>query len=203
MLDKVSRRMTPEEFYAWQETMDERYELVDGYPVPRCPEIEMMTGASRRHDQIVFNIHGELANQLRGSTCRGFTADTAVRTPKGRRRPDAGVECGKLDDQSYEAGEVRMVVEVLSPSTRDVDTFSKLDEYKAIDSMDRVLLVEPNAPHAILWSRQTDRSWGHTSFNGIELSIEIGSLGITLKLAALYAGLEFRAASRLVLGDGG
>ena len=76
--------------------MDEKYELVDGYPVPRCPDIEMMTGASRRHDQIVFNILGELGNQLRGSPCRGFTADTAVRTTEGRRRPDAGVECGEL-----------------------------------------------------------------------------------------------------------
>ena len=49
----------------------------------------MMTGASRRHDQIVFNIHGELRDRLRGGQCRGFTADTAVGTPAGRRRPDA------------------------------------------------------------------------------------------------------------------
>jgi Uma2 family endonuclease len=201
MLDKVRRRMTPEEFYAWQEQMDEKYELVDGYPVPRCPDIEMMTGASRRHDQIVFNIHGELRNQLRGSPCRGFTSDTAVRTFTGRRRPDAGVECGQLDDDSYEAGEVRMVVEVLSPSTRDLDTFGKLDEYKAIDSMDHILLIEPNAPQAVLWSRKPDRSWGQATFSGPEASIDIGSLGITLKLTDLYAGLEFRPGSRPLLGD--
>ena len=54
MLDKAQQRMTPEEFYAWQEGMDERYELVDGYPVPRCPDIEMMPGASKRHDRIVW-----------------------------------------------------------------------------------------------------------------------------------------------------
>lgn len=202
MLDKVPRRMTPEEFYAWQEQMDEKYELVDGYPVPRCPDIEMMTGASRRHDQIVFNTHAELRNQLRGGPCRGFTADTAVRTPAGRRRPDAGVECGELDDQSYEAGDVRMVVEVLSPSTRDLDTIGKLDEYKAIDTMDHILLVEPNAPQAILWSRQPDRSWTHANFVGIEASISIQSLRIELKLADLYSGLEFRPPPRLVQGDG-
>ena len=44
MLDKQPRRMTPEEFYAWQQPMNEKYELVDG-----CPA-KMMTGASRRHD---------------------------------------------------------------------------------------------------------------------------------------------------------
>lgn len=200
MLDKIARRMTPEEFYAWQETMDERYELVDEYAVPRCPDIETKTDASRRHDQIVFNIHGELGNQLRGGSCRGFTADTAVRTPAGRRRPDAGVECGELDDQSYEAGDVRMVVEVLSPSTRDLDTFGKLDEYKQVNSMDHILLVEPNAPQAILWSRRPDRSWSHVTFNGIEASIDIASLKIVLKLADLYSGLEFRPSPRLVQG---
>jgi len=198
MLKKIERQMTPEEFYAWQEGMDERYELVDGYPVPRCPDIEMMTGASRRHDQIVSNILVELGGQLRGGTCRGFTADTAVRTASGRRRPDAGVECGRLDDQSYEAGEVRMVVEVLSPSTRDVDTFAKLDEYKGIDSMDYILFVEPNAPLAILWSRSADRNWSFAKIEGLEASVEAASLGITLKLDDIYSGLTFRPSPKLV-----
>jgi Uma2 family endonuclease len=160
----------------------------------------MMTGASRRHDQIVFNIHRELGNQLRAGPCRGFTSDTAVRTAKGRRRPDAGVECGQLDDQSYEAGEVRMVVEVLSPSTRDLDTFGKLDEYKAIDSMDHVLLVEPNAPQAILWSRTNERAWAYTKIEGVKRSIEIGSLGLVLKLEDIYAGLTFRPVPKIVEG---
>jgi Uma2 family endonuclease len=188
--------MTPEEFYAWQETIDEKYELVDGYPVPRCPDIEMMTGASRRHDHIVFNLLAEIGRQLRGSPCRGFTADTAVRTATGRRRPDAGVECGRLDDESYEAGEVRMVIEVLSPSTRDLDTFGKLDEYKAIDSMDHILLVEPNAPQAILWSRAADRTWSLARIEGLQASVDVASLGITLKLEDLYSGLTFRPAPK-------
>ena len=198
MLKKIERRMTPEEFYAWQEGMDERYELVDGYPVPRCPDIVGMTGASRRHDQIVANILRALGNQLENGPCRTFTADTAVRTYKGRRRPDAGVECGKLDEESYEVGEVRMVVEVLSPSTRDFDTLGKLDEYKAIESMDHVLLVEPNAPQAMLWSRAADRSWTNAQIEGLDSTIEVKSLGVALKLDAVYAGLTFRPAPRLV-----
>jgi Uma2 family endonuclease len=199
MLDKIERRMTPEEFYVWQEGMDERYELVDGYPVPRCPDVHMMTGASRRHDQIVFNAILQIGNQLKGSRCRGFTADTAVRTTKGtRRRPDAGVECGNLDDQSFEAGEVRMVVEVLSPSTHEIDMFGKLDEYKTIESMDHILLVEPNAPQVILWSRSADRSWSHATIEGIDGTVKIASLGIALTLADLYAGLTFRAVPKLM-----
>jgi Uma2 family endonuclease len=199
MLDKVQRRMTPEEFYAWQEGMDERYELVDGYPVPRCPDIYMMTGASRRHDQIVSNAIRHIGNQLEDNRCRTFTADTAVRTMKGtRRRPDAGVECGEIDDRSFEAGEVRMVVEVLSPSTHEIDMFAKLDEYKAIETIDHILLVEPNAPHVILWSRGADRNWTHAAVEGIDATVEIKSLDIALRLVDLYAGLTFRPVPKLM-----
>lgn len=195
MLDKIARRMTPEEFYAWQEPMDEKYELVDGYPV------KMMTGASRRHDQIVVSLIAALGNQLRGGPCRGFTSDTAVRTVgRTRRRPDAGIECGPITDESYEAGEVRLVAEVLSPSTREFDLFGKLDEYKSVETMDYVLFIEPNAPEAILWSRGNDRTWSHAIFHGVDASIDVKALGINLKLGELYEGLEFRLIPRLVSG---
>ncbi len=193
MLDKAPRRMTPEEFYAWQGPMDEKYELVDGYPV------RMMTGASRRHDQIVFNIISSLGPQLRGSSCRGFTGDTAVRTlPRTRRRPDVGVECGHMDDESFEAGEVRLVVEVLSPSTREFNHYGKLEEYKAIASMRHVLLIEPNAPQAILWSRKSAESWKHSIFEGLDAFIVLDEPKITLRLSDVYADLIFRAAPMLV-----
>lgn len=198
MLDKAQRRMTPEEFYAWQEPMDEKYELVDGYPVPRCPDIEMMTGASRRHDQIVANVLRQLGNQLHGSPCRVFTADTAVRTRAGRRRPDVGVECGALDEESFEAGEVRIVVEVLSPSTRDLDTFGKLDEYKAIETMDHIVIIEPNSPQAVLWSRHSDGAWPYAKTEGIDATIEFAALGIALPLHDCYSGLTFRLPPKLV-----
>lgn len=198
MLDKAQRRMTPEEFYAWQEGMDEKYELVDGYPVPRCPDIDMMTGASRRHDQIVWNLLAALKSELRGKPCRGFTADTAVKTRTGRRRADAGVECGPLDEDAYEAGEVRLLAEVLSPSTRDFDTFGKLDEYKEIPTLDHILLIEPNAPQTILWSRGADQGWAHVEFTGMDAVVEISSLGIKLQLEDLYSGLSFRPKPILV-----
>jgi len=34
MAETQMRSMTPEEFYEWQLDQDERYELVDGVPVP-------------------------------------------------------------------------------------------------------------------------------------------------------------------------
>jgi Uma2 family endonuclease len=196
MAEKAERRMTPEEFYAWQEPMDEKYELVDGYPV------KMMTGASRRHDQIVVNILAELHRQLRGTGCRPFTADTAVATrPRTRRRPDAGVECGPLQDEEYAVREPKLLVEVLSPSTREVDLFNKIEEYRGLDSLDYVLFIEPHVPQAYLWSRGEDRGWSNVTLEGLQSAVVLPSLSVQLKLEDVYEGLQFRPGPRLV--DGG
>lgn len=90
MASTATRLMSVEEFYLWCRDQEERYELVDGVPVP----LRAMSGASTRHDAISVNIIGALFNQLRGTDCRPTTPDTAVRTAIRRiRRPDVTVEC--------------------------------------------------------------------------------------------------------------
>ena len=91
-----------------------------------------------------------------------------------------------------------MVAEVLSPSTHEFDLFGKLDEYKAVETLEHILLIEPNSPQAILWSRMADRSWGHTKFEGLDASIRIESIGVTLILEEVYSGLTFRPSPKLI-----
>ena len=62
--------------------------------------------------------------------------------------------------EAYMAAEPRMVVEVLSPSTRDFDTIEKLAEYKAVGTLGHIVYVEPNAADVIVWSRGADRIVG-------------------------------------------
>jgi Uma2 family endonuclease len=140
MTEAAPRRWTSAEFFAWQETQPERYELVDGFPV------RMMAGARNVHDDIVVNILAELRNQLRGSACRPFTGDGSIETKPGQiRRPDIGVDCGPRDPNATKAASPRVVAEVLSPTTRDFDTIGKLEEYKLVESLERILVIEPNA----------------------------------------------------------
>jgi Uma2 family endonuclease len=196
MLDKVQRRLTPDEFYRWQEPRDDKYELVDGYPV------RMMTGATRRHDQIVVNILEMLVRQLRGTGCRPFSSDTLVSTSSAtRRRPDVGVECGPLRDNDFSSNEPKMVVEVLSPSAREFDLYNKIAEYKTLASLEYILFVEPNSPQVFAWSRGSDRAWSDTLFEGLEAVIALPGLSLMLPLAGFYQDLSFRPTPRLVSGD--
>src|SRR5487761_2458502 len=136
----ADHRMTVAEFLDWQQHQELRHELVDGRPVA-------MAGARQRHDRITANALGELHGQLRGQPCRVFTADLGVVTPGGNvRRPDIGVQCGPFEDESMEASQPRLVAEVLSRSTRTLDQVGKLDEYKSIESIKTIVLIDPEAP---------------------------------------------------------
>jgi Uma2 family endonuclease len=148
MSDPALTPWTIDRFFAWQARQTERYELVGGFPA------RMMAGARNVHDDLVVNLLAELRSQLRGSGCRPFTGDGAIETLPGQiRRPDAGVDCGQRDPDSMQAALPRMVAEVLSPNTRDFDTFEKLAEYKQVASLAYIMVVEPNAPEVVVWSR--------------------------------------------------
>ena len=193
MIEPAAKRWTVEEFFAWQERQPERYELVGGFP------LRLMAGARNVHDDIVVNLLAELRNQLRGGPCRPFTGDGSVETLPGQiRRPDAGVDCGRRDPNGMKAALPRMIAEVFSPDTRDVDTFEKLNEYKAIESVSYILFVEPNLPEAFLWSRDPEHSWQRATITGLDGAINMPGIDIVLPMSSLYDGVEFPPRPRLV-----
>jgi Uma2 family endonuclease len=192
MAEPAVRRMTIDEFFAWQEHQPERYELVNGQP------LRMMAGAKNVHDDIVVNLVIELGTRLRGGGCRPFTGDGSVETRPGQiRRPDIGVDCGPRDPNGTKAALPKLVVEVLSPSTRDFDTFGKLDEYKGIESLEYIVLVEPNEPLASVWSRDDASGWVESRARGLDAKIEMPKLDVTLEMAAVYEGVAFPVRPRL------
>lgn len=199
MAQAALRHWTPDEFFVWQEKQAERYELVGGFP------LRLMAGASNRHDAVALNLLVQLATKLRGSACRTFTADSSIETRPGQiRRPDAGVDCGERDPDAYKAASPVLVAEVLSPSTRDFDTFDKLAEYKAVASLRHILYVEPNAPEAVLWSRVEETGdWAMNRTEGLDGTVGLPGLGIAIAMSELYDGVPFRARPGAAAPDSG
>ncbi len=190
MAERAERRMTEAEFLAASEGQDGRWELVDGV-------VTMMVGVRRRHDRIAVNVVALLGDQLAGRTCEPFTSDTFIRIPGGNYRiPDAGVDCGEPDADDRWAAEPRLVIEILSPSTRTFDMFGKLDEYKSVPSITYILLIDPEAPQVTLWTRAGSGGWGHATIAGLDRVIDLPAVDVTLPLADLYRRVSF--APRLI-----
>ena len=191
MAEAAPRDMTVDEFFAWQEGREERYELVDGQP-------QCLDGVTRLHDRIVVNLIAELSTRLRCSGCAPFTRLSGLETPAGQiRRPDVGIDCGERDPNGYTATEPRVVFEVLSPSTRDFDTIRKLDEYKAIPSVHTVLLIDPDSPSVVVWRRSGD-PWRSEIVSDLDAAIGIEGPDLALPLAAIYEDVAFTSPSERV-----
>jgi Uma2 family endonuclease len=196
MSERAVTRMSAEEFLEWGLHQELRYELVDGVPVA-------MAGAKQRHDRIVMNAQGELYIQLRGKACRNFSADIAVRIPAGNiRRPDVGIDCGAYEEGATTASAPFLVVEVLSPSTREFDRFRKLEEYKTVPGLVHIVLIDPDLPQAFHWSRPSGGDWRYTLLEGLAAVVHLPEIDCALGLASLYDGLTFRLLPRLVRDDG-
>ena len=177
---------TKEQFFAWQQGEDDRYELVGGFPM------KMMTGASRRHDRIVIKIIAALERRLAGSPCESFTADGSVETYPGQiRRPDVGIDCGPTGPDDFKAKSPTVVFEVLSPTTRDFDRIRKLEEYKHVPTLRHIVIVEPKFVGVIHVARASaEAAWQTEITNDMDHVLALTGAGIELPLAEIYAGVE-------------
>lgn len=186
MATVVPKDMTADEFLVWNLTQDQRYELVDGVPVP----LRAMAGASNYHDDIVTNVIVALGNKLRGSGCRPRTADTALRTAIKRvRRPDVTVDCGDSRADSYESNRPTAAIEVLSPSTRSIDAGVKLSEYLRHPTLRTIVQIDPDRMAVALFQRQPDGQWSEQILTASSDMISIAGTPATLTLAEVYDGV--------------
>jgi Uma2 family endonuclease len=180
--------MTADEFLNWRLSQSGRWELVRGVP------IRLMAGAKQRHDVIVVNIISALKTRLRGTGCRPWTADVATRIPNGNvRQPDVTVDCGPRRDDALEATAPVVSFEVLSPTTKTVDRDRKLAEYKRVETMRHIVLIDPYAPRVVLWTR--DVAWSDHEIEGLDAEVDLGAIGITVPLAEIYEEISFNQAS--------
>jgi Uma2 family endonuclease len=181
----VQSRLSAEKFFEWLEIQELKYELVDGQPV-------LMAGADRNHNDIVMNATLSIGNQLKGKPCRPYSSDFAIKIPSGNiRYPDMSVDCGGSDGKDKVANAPALVIEVLSKSTRAIDSHLKLDEYQSIPSIKYILLVDQDAAFVIFHSRNDEGDWTHQAIIGLDSTIDLKALNVSISISDLYAGVQF------------
>lgn len=184
MLSAPVTDMTETEFAAFLQARDERWELLDGAPI-------MMVRTTQRHRDIVTNILAALHTQLRGTRCRPTCSRTGVRTGAGTiRYPDLVVDCGSRDDDEMRATSPVLVCEVLSPARDPFDTHLRVLEYKTHSDIACILLINPDAPGAIL-HRRDDAGWHDSLYDGLKQIVEFPGIGAAVPLRDVYDGCEF------------
>ncbi len=186
MAEARQKEMTADEFLIWNLSQDQRYELVDGFPVP----LRGMTGASNPHDTISVNIIGHMFNQLRGTGCRPTTPETALRTAiKKIRRPDVMIECAPPEPKSYEARNPVAVFEILSPTTRKNDRNVKLQEYMRHPSLKTIVHIDPDVMDVLVYDRTSTDEWNAERLERPDDCVRPQGTKAAITLADIYEGV--------------
>ena len=172
--------MTVEEFLAWEDGTDTRYELVDGVAVAMAPPVS-------EHRTIVVNAGAVLSAHLRRRPpCH---AEAVARSGYPTRSD------GWLTSPSPAAGppttvdEPLLVVEVLSPSTRAKDLDRKLRDYKGLASVREIWLVDSEARWVQVWRRQPDGWTGRDHIGGGSFRSAVLEEAVALDELYLNTGL--------------
>jgi Uma2 family endonuclease len=146
-------KMTVDEFLAWAETQDGRWELFDGVPVAMSPERVIHVRVKYRVVRAL-----ETAIEAEGRPCEVLLDGVAVRVDTHRSyQPDALVYCGpSLQGDTLEVPAPVVVVEVLSPSNAMKDLRDKLVGYFMVPSIVHYLIVDPDSRLVIHHARNSD-----------------------------------------------
>jgi Uma2 family endonuclease len=89
------------------------------------------------------------------------------------------------------ATEPKLVIEVLSPSTRGFDSHRKVLEYKSQPEIGYILLVDSINPCVLAHFRDGD-GWGEIMYDKVDDIIEFPEIGASLALSDIYDGIEFK-----------
>jgi Uma2 family endonuclease len=179
------RRMTADEFLAWDADQTVRHEFVRG-------EVFAMAGGEDRNNIVALNLALALKPHLRGKPCQVFLADVKLRVEAadGFFYPDLMVTCSAADaaDRLIKREPV-LVVEVLSPSTAAFDRGEKFAAYRRLPSLAEFLLVDIDARRCELFRKGADGLWVLHPTQGDE-PLQLACVGLTVGAETLWADLE-------------
>ena len=182
-------RFTPEEYLVLERAADRRSELING-------EIYAMAGVSFEHTLIVTNLGSALHTRLRGRPCTTHLNDLRLSVPETSlyTYPDALVICDEpifVDEQFDTVTNPIALFEVLSPSTEAYDRGAKFAHYRRLASLKYYVLISQTEPLVECYERQESNTWLLTERRGLETTLELPALQVSIPLSELYERIVF------------
>lgn len=179
---------TPEEYLAMEEVAEYKSEYSHG-------EIFAMSGGTPDHNKISANLVAEFVQLLRNKPCDVFGSDQRVFINKSEMftYPDVMVVCGKYQFAPKRKDTIAnpiLLVEVLSPSTREYDRGAKFNFYKQIPSLQEYLMVESESVRVERYQRAGDL-WTIETYDDLDATLSLASVDGTILLKQIYSKVSW------------
>jgi len=183
---KADNKISEDEYLSGEKTSDIKFEFING-------DVFSMAGASRNHNILSSNISRELGNQLKhnSSSCTTFSSDMKIKvssTGKSFFYPDVMVSCDKDGcEDEYFITTPKIIVEVLSKSTRKMDTTTKMLHYFTIPSLEEYVLIEQDICEIQVFKKSED--W-RCSFYFLSDVINFSSINVSISVEDIYYQID-------------
>lgn len=177
---------TFEEYISTEEFAERKHEFHNG-------KRTAMAGATRQHNLLTLNMGTAINNVLSDrddEKTEVYSSDMNVFIPATNKSvyPDVTVAAEKpIMKHKHVMMNPTLLVEVLSTSTAAYDKGDKFDYYKTLPSFREYVLVSQKKPIVEVFYRKTaDSEWQSTRIEGLEGTVQLRSIGCTLKMKDIY-----------------
>jgi Uma2 family endonuclease len=178
---------TFEEYIAAEELSDEKHEFHNGKRIT-------MAGGTPPHNQICGNVLTAINIALRSKgdrSTRVYPSDMNVYIPATDKSvyPDLSLVQGEpLMKSKQVILNPTLLVEVLSDSTEAYDRGAKFENYKSVSSFREYVLVSQKTPLVEVYylENPSENIWKMSRSEGLEATVELRSIGCTLKMTDIY-----------------
>ncbi len=148
-----------------------------------------LAGGSDNHSALAVAATVIFSQLLKSKRCYVRNSELLIETPNSNAAfyPDLSIHCNqKPTGTSRSAKSPTLIVEILSPSTRNYDLTTKRKEYFRIPSLRHYLLIDSETVAASLYSREESQIWPKEPLHFSSPSDSIPLTALDIKLKDLY-----------------
>lgn len=181
-----SLKLTPTEYFAWEEQQLERHEYING-------EVYAMSGGTQNHSRIALKFGALLDNHLSNRSCKVFNSDCRVKIVETNdyTYPDVSVSCDPRDKTTPQYITYPcLIVEVLSDSTEAYDRGNKFFRYRQNPQLQDYVLVNSQEIAIDLYRKTENGRWEIINYRAGE-TVELQSVNLNFPIEQVYRGLDF------------
>lgn len=173
-----------EEYLEGEQHSEIRHEYVAG-------QVFAMVGGTLGHNRVTLNIASFLNRHLRNGPCTAYMSDVKVRIEAADAfyYPDVVISCECTDPTSLYLESPVLVVEVLSPSTENIDRREKLLNYQKLPSLKEYVLVSADEMRVEVYRRSGDRLAEVVAYGPEDTVLNLDSVEARLPMGEIYEGV--------------
>ena len=155
-----------------------------------------VSGPKVPHNIIAGNRYGELRQKLKGTSCRPFNSDQRIYIPQNSlfTYPDISIICGEiitLNNDDWNILDPAVIIEVLSPGTKDYDRGGKFKLYRDITTLKEYILIDSETISIEVFRINDSGHWELEEYRKMEDVLLVKTIQVSIPVVEIYEGVRF------------